>query len=554
MLTTQQISDLELKRELHKALAEKQKRVREFGLRYYQPHYKQDLFHLAGNRKRRYMRTGNRFGKSDMGAAEACAWALGYRPWYEMTFDVVDGKGNKVRQHEGKPNHPDCFKGIPKRATKGLIICHDWDKAEEIFTSEEDGLGRGKLFKFLPDRRGRDDGETPGIIRVKRTSTGAISLLYVRSIHGGVSTIYLDTVRSYKTDGMGQESSNWDWIQIDEPCPEGMWKACSRGLIDANGSAWFNCTPLRERWINDMFIPGHRTPLKQDQENIFQVKGSDRWVMVGSMHDNPHLQEAAKREFISSLTDDEIKTRVDGQPAHLSGVIYTQFDYGRHVYTDNPRGWEQMNKPPRTYKVRYSIDPHPQTPHAVLFAATAPTGQVFLFSEIFDHCLTGDLIKQIYDVIGDQVVDSVPCDWMAFEENPIDGRCMADEFDEHGIQVHKSPRQLSAGIIAVKAALARPNFIYVSEHLERFLYEIDSYVWDEKKEKPADGKDHMMENFYRLVLEGLDYEMPSFMKPDSKRTIAPTSDDEVYGASMDLPGLESSPLDDPWPTEKFQRM
>jgi len=480
------------------------------GLRYYEPHYKQDKFHRAGARKRRYMRTGNRFGKSDMGAAESCSWAVGYRPWYENTFDVLDGEGNVVRTHEGRKDHPDCFIGIPKRPTKGLIICQDWDKAQEIFTSEEDGIGKGKLFKYLTDLRQNDDGKSPGIVQTRRNSAGGISFLKVRSRWGGYSTIYLDTVRSFKSDGMGQESSNWDWIQIDEPCPEGMWKAAARGLVDAHGSAWFNCTPLRERWINDMFIPSPRTKVDKDNENVFQIKGQDRWIMVGSMHDNPYLSTDAKQEFIADLTEDEIKVRIDGQPAHFQGVIYPQFSYDKHVLYKPPHGWKDMYTPPKNYCIKLSIDPHPRTPHAVLFCAIAPTGEVFFFRKIFEQMLAEDLVKEILDITDGRQVESTPCDWMAFEENPIDGRCMADEFERFGLIVHKAPRALSAGIVATRQALAIPKHLYFMEHLDRTLYEFDSYVWDEKKEKPVDQDDHMMECLYRRILEGVDYEHPVY--------------------------------------------
>jgi len=34
---------------------------------------------------------------------------------------------------------------------------------------------------------------------------------------------------------MGSESSDFDFVHVDEPCPEPMYKAAARGLIDRNG-------------------------------------------------------------------------------------------------------------------------------------------------------------------------------------------------------------------------------------------------------------------------------------------------------------------------------
>ena len=76
------IAELETKQKLRDALQAKLRAKRAFGLPFYKPHPKQEKFHRAGEFKRRYVRTGNRFGKSDMGAAEDCSWALGYRPFF----------------------------------------------------------------------------------------------------------------------------------------------------------------------------------------------------------------------------------------------------------------------------------------------------------------------------------------------------------------------------------------------------------------------------------------------------------------------------------------
>ena len=80
-MVTDKITDvLEARRELE--LLRKHNKLRdENGLLCYKPHRKQEMFHYYGDRKYRYVRTGNRFGKSDMGAAEDVAWAVGARLW-----------------------------------------------------------------------------------------------------------------------------------------------------------------------------------------------------------------------------------------------------------------------------------------------------------------------------------------------------------------------------------------------------------------------------------------------------------------------------------------
>lgn len=457
------------------------------GSAFYDPHKKQDLFHRNGDRKRRYVRTGNRWGKSQCGAAEDVAWARGFREWYP----------------EGDPAR---YAGIPKRSTKGLIIVHDWSKAEEIFTNQVAGTGRGKLFDYIPPDE---------LIGVHKSSGGHVDCIKIKSKWGGVSTIYLDTVKSFLQSAMGQESSQWDWIHVDEPLPQEMWKAASRGLMDTNGSAWFLCTPLDQAWINDYFIPSRRTKLNLDSINTFK----DKLVIIGSTSDNPHISEEAREAFAEDLTPDEIQCRLHGIPKAMSGLIYKayspEFAPEGHVYENTPHGWEDPVTPPLDYTIRYAIDPHPQTPHAVLFAASAPTGEVFFFREIFEQTKLADLAEQIKNIVGGRFVASAIIDPCAYINNPVTGDTMADTLASNGVVCEKAVKDLTRGIIATQAALKKTmpeghKWLNFHASLTETLFEFDHYEWDSKRDnKPKDKDDHMMECLYRLILNGLDWIDPN---------------------------------------------
>lgn len=458
------------------------------GLAFYKPHSKQELFHSAAWAKLRYLRTGNRFGKSTCGAAEDCAYALGQRIWYPA-------------------EHPNRTLGIPKHSTKGLIIVSDWDKAREIFTSQERGQGQGKLFKLLPGK---------SIKHIHKNQAGEIDCIHVESLYGGVSMIYIDTVKSFLSNPMGQESSDWDWIHVDEPIPKDQWVANSRGLVDRNGSAWFTCTPLNYMWINDMFIP--RTRIREEFLDGLSDKARSKWVLTGSMFDNKSLKAEGIEMFIQSLSEEEKAARLYGKPRALAGTIYSEFEYDRHVYIDTPHGWKDHDQPPENYTIRVSIDPHPKTPHAVLYAATAPTGEVFFYQETFRKTLIDDLCDEIHDKTFHKAPYRVICDPFAFQENPVDGTMWANVFWQKGIMIEKAPKMLTAGIQEVKRQLRMEKNWYFSSALMYTLMEFDRYVWDPKKEKPIDEHDHLMECLYRLALTGLEY---VDMEPDHQSAYEP---------------------------------
>lgn len=450
------------------------------GISAYKPHRKQELFHSAAWADYRYLRTGNRFGKSTAGACEDVAFALGERLW------IPEGD---ARRHLG----------IPKRSTKGLIIVADWDKAREIYTSMDEGESQGKIFQFLPKASFHD---------IHKNQAGEIDCIMVKSNWGGISHIYIDTVRSYLGNPMGQESSHWDWIHVDEPCPKKMWEANARGLMDNDGKAWFTCTPIAEQWINELFIPRSRLKEEFTDGQAFNKSELQTWVMTGTTYDNTTLTPTSIKKFEAQLSDNDRAARISGKPLSSQGVVYSMFDHDKHVYHDLPHGWKDFDEPPEDYTIRVAIDPHPKTPHAVLFAATAPTGQTFFYTEYFQHVMIDDLVDVIIHKLNGRAPHMVLCDRIAFNQDPITGATWADSFYKKGVMVVPASKELTHGIVAVQNALSRTEgeTLHFCSSLSETIYEFDSYIWDPKREnKPKDANDHMMECLYRLVLNGLHY-------------------------------------------------
>jgi hypothetical protein len=451
---------------LRQAVQEK----KENGLAFYRPHKKQDKFHRQYTKKCRGAFTGNRFGKSTMGCAEDIAWGIGERTWYPESDPARRG-------------------GIPQRPTKGIVITTDWDKVDEIWTSQH-GARPGKIWQLMPRNA----------FKSKRTNhTGAIDTI----IYQNGSVLRFDTVKSYMNNPLGSESSDWDFVHVDEPCPEDMYKAIARGLVDRGGSSWFTLTPLREVWITDLFYNKRR-----DQRKLDEYSYESRWVIRGSMHDNPHLTEEAIKEYMLLLTDDEIECRINGLPSDLAGLVYKSFDPDKHILENVPYGWAAWNDPPLDYSIYYQIDPHPKTPHMVLFCAVSPFGQKFFYDEIFQHVVISDLCQMVKfrftrregnSELARNIIRGA-VDPIAYVDDPITGTNMATEFERGGLYLTKATKDLMGGILRAEQELKAVNNCYFSPTLEETLWEFDHYVWDEKKLKPVDKDDHGMECFYRLCL------------------------------------------------------
>ena len=453
-------------------------------VRFYSPHAKQDDFHRAGGHSRRAVFAGNRFGKSHLGAAEDGAWLRGERAWYPQS--------DAARRL-----------GIPQRPVKGLVICADWDKVGEIWT-EEGGVKPGKIWSMLPR----------GFVKKKtRSSNGVIDFLLCKN----ESLLRFETVKSFQNNPLGTESSDWDFIHVDEPCPQKMFTAAARGLVDRKGFAWFTLTAISEPWIVDYFID------------------NDFWYEYGSIYDNPHNTLEAIKEFELLLDDDEKECRLYGKPLHMAGLVYKQFTTDFHVLKTLPLGWTAYDRPPRDYTIYVRIDTHPQVPHAVLFCAVSPTGHRFYYDEIFAQlsivALSGEIKKR---TVGYQMgtIKVEPAAWVLDPISKVTS--VAREFAAAGLPVLRSSKDLSGGIVKVKQSLGElPPRLHFSPLMKRTLWEIKRYCWDPKgTNKPIDTEDHMMENLYRMEIDN-----PRWCEPG-------TETEEWWPDPMPLASLSTADFDD----------
>ena len=461
------------------------------GLAFYRPHAKQDQFHRAGEKRRGYF-AGNRAGKSTVSCAETIAWALGERTWYKSSFDVLDKDGAVFRHHNGSQHAPEVTSGIPGHPTKQLIITTDWDKVDEIWTSQR-GDNSGKIWRLCPQ----------GTIKsTKRNHSGAIETIEFNT----GSLIRFDTEESFKRNPQGSESSDWDRVAVDEPITNDQWKASARGLVDRNGQGDFTLTPLREMWMYDYFY-GDAAATEKDPQPVH-----GRFAIRGSIYDNPYLSQVAIAEFERDLTDDERQARLYGIPLELSGLVYKEFSRERHVLKTLPEGWKDWHLPAKNCILYARVDPHPQVPHAVLFLAIGPDQNPILCHELFIPCDADALEDNINDYVrstglflADIKVD--PAAWV--KDSVTRMACVADKMAAKGLIIQPASKDKSNGILNMRSVLKRDSGVRFVPTLRRTLWEISRYCYD-KENKPIDANDHMMENMYRMFITP-----PFWFDPDS---------------------------------------
>lgn len=466
-------------RELAELVEQELKYTEQNKILYWYPNsLKQLAFFENANRKRRSIFAGNRFGKSTAGVVEDICWLLGYRPFFS--------EDNPLR-----------YAGIPEDGVKGLVIAADWDKVKELFTATgEKGGTKGLFYEMLP---------TWSISGHHTRQDGTIDIIYITSEVRGrkrQSSIYFDTVKSFKNDGQAHESSHWDFIHVDEPIPQDMWIACSRGMMDKGGSSWWLMTPLKETWMYYYVM-----------EN---VTDKEFWYVIADADDNPSLNQEERARFYRSLSEEELDCRKRGLPLAFGSLIYANYDDNYHLLdSDCPQGWKSQTQPPSDWNTAVALDIHGEKPQAALFVAWSKMSVIF-YAEIFKKCLLEDFAKSILAIRGKRIFNLEICDPFAWNPNPINGVPWAQIFYDLGLRVKKASKQRELGEIQTRSMWSeRGRQIRVVPSLHFFRKEIRQYAYGSNG-KPEDKDDHMMENLYRLHIatKGFKYIEPRVEPPE----------------------------------------
>jgi phage terminase large subunit-like protein len=231
-------------------------------------------------------------------------------------------------------------------------------------------------------------------ITTSRYSDGSIKSITLANDFNGKpcgSTIHF---RSYVQPAESYEGTVLDWIHFDEPPPQAILTAATRGLMSTNGPSWYTMTPLKEAYIYDLLSLHGFNNGGEDQE-IAVFRGSTwdncqdwcRQCDVTIPENDPErlkagevrpvdncpkcgqvmgfLPRAGIDNYMKKITDpDEREAREEGKWKHLSGLVYKELDREKHIYDDFkiPADWMRIE----------SVDPADSKPTRWIFGAVSP--------------------------------------------------------------------------------------------------------------------------------------------------------------------------------------
>ncbi|MGI6213421.1 MAG: terminase large subunit domain-containing protein [Christensenellales bacterium] len=402
-------------------------------------HKKQLEFHKSLCRNR-WVFGGNRSGKTECGAVEACWMARGEHPY--------------------RPN---------RAGASGWVVSVSYEVQREV--------AQAKILNYLNPLWIED------IVMEKGSkgspNSGIIDTIYIKNAFGSISKI------GFKSCDQGREKfagASLDFVWFDEEPPYDIYEECKMRVLDKKGDLFGTMTPLKGlSWVYD---------------EIYLNKHADREIFTLTMEwaDNPFLDKEEIEQLSRAMSGESLESRRYGRFSASQGLVYPEFEPGVHVI-------EPFYLPPE-WQSNLSIDPGLNNPLSCHFYGEDYDGNIYVVAEHYergrDIDYHADAILKLADLLDwkrnsngmlEALIDSA-----AGQRTLAASKSVVELFFERGIAVNpRVNKELFSGIATVRRYFAaRPAKIFIFKTCPNMIREIKSYWWD-KGDCPIKRDDHAMD-------------------------------------------------------------
>ncbi len=423
----------------------------------YKPHPKQIKFHESTSKIKLYI-GGNRSGKTTGGVVEDIYWAMKQHPYRKLP--IADSEPCR-----GRVAGVDFLNGIEK------IILPEFARWTPI-----------------------------SALRGNSWSTAYDSFHRTLNFENGSFIEFM----SYDQDLDKFAGTSRHFVHHDEEPPQSIYIENKARLIDTGGSLWFTMTPVEGMtWIfDDVYEPG--------------ISGSDPLISVieVDMTENPYLQETEISQFVSGLSEDERKARVQGKFVQVGGLIYKKFNPELHV-VDPIEDFSFL----RSNIVAQSLDHGFNAPTAWLWHSINRDGRIVTFNE---HYVSGEVIQthasrvKDYNRLHELTPEYYVGDPSIRNTDPISGTSIWEEYARYGVPILLGNNSVNSGLVRVaryieaKGPDDRPMWL-VTRNCANTIKEILRYRWKTYSSKkiqainnpqdiPHKKDDHAMDSLRYFIM------------------------------------------------------
>ncbi len=416
--------------------------------------------------------------------------------------------------------------GVGKTATVANILAHlFWNTGENEYFN-------GKLFKDFPYlKRGRIVS-TP--TNVQKNIIPEMKTWFPRGKYTAkrgnktfesvwqTNTGWDFDIMTYEQDSMEFEGVTLGWAWFDEPPPQAIFKA-TVSRMRKGGIIIIGATPLAgSAYLYDSFAKGDYTVEMTTGEGGTVTKFERKVAYIEADIESAcrehgvrgHLRHQDIENMVAEYSEDEKQARIYGKFQHLVGLVFKRFSRKVHVIPP-------FNISMRDFTVYEFLDPHPRNPDAVMWVAVDRKGTKYVIDELFVK-VDGieDLAMRIRSKASQyRVVKRMADPWIFVpNQHSKDGKTISMELAEAGlpyIEASKARAQSDRRIadalnyVEINGYMQQAPEVYIFDTCQRTIFEFEHYQWQEytgkgadlhnKKEKPVDKDDHMIENLGRAL-------------------------------------------------------
>ena len=270
--------------------------------------------------------------------------------------------------------------------------------------------------------------------------------------------------RTYDQGSDKAEGKDWDHVWCDEPPPRDIYTAIYRGLVAHDGQLDITATLLKEAWLWD---EAERPSFK---------------IFSGSINDNIWLQDAAKADFLGSLTDEERIVRETGRPTTLTGLIY------KCLKDDRPYILPPDELPnPTNCPTVVGIDPHERKPIFAIWAYVTERDQLVVFDYALIHSSGHNSLAQIKTQLEQRELMHLTkpricvMDPNRGRAKQLGGSSWAETFEDFGYDVTMGDDNIHDGHTAVTHALVEGKLLFSENCRGRGgpIWQMLRYGWED---------------------------------------------------------------------------
>lgn len=331
-------------------------------------------------------------------------------------------------------------------------------------------------------------------------------------------------VMTYDQDPKQFEGVTLGWAWFDEPPPEAILRA-TIARMRRGGIIMITATPISgSAHLYDMFADGNlevevvlregEEPVKVERSVYTQTSDVESACKVHGVRG--HLEHSDIERMIAEYPEEERQARAFGKFQHLVGLVFKRWDRKIHVIKPFP-----INE--RDFTVYHYLDPHPRNPDAGLWVAVDKNGTKYVIDELWvtpeDKRDLADKIKRKNSQYRVEGMWADPWIFNKDQHHDMNDKNLDEQLQDEGLTYLPAPKQRTASDERIKTALNYQEVngkmltfpeVFVFESCERTIWEMEHYRWDEwvgkaadkrnRKEKPVDKDDHMIENLGRALI------------------------------------------------------